>query len=124
MGQTVLLILLALGFIIIYKLAYDADKHLKWFNSLKPGDKVLVQIYSKYCQCAREAVVIKCSMDNGGKHIEANLLPDVTQRCELCSKVNSIDGEDSTCWYNVTSFSKGNVAPITKKAILYKTGRI
>jgi hypothetical protein len=118
MGQTVLFILIAVGFIFIFGLAREADKHLKWFRSLKPGDRVLVRIYSKYCECAREAVVIKSCMDNGGKYIEADLLPDVTQTCSLCDELNSIEID------GVTSFGKGDVTPITKKSTQYNTRRI
>lgn len=124
MGQTVLLILIAVGFIYIFKLAHESDKHLKWFRALKPGDRVLVRIYSKYCECAREAVVTKGCMDNDGKHIEADLLPDVTKACSLCAELNSMEIGNVTCWYKVTSFGKGDVTPVTKKSTQYNTRRV
>ena len=105
-----LTILLICGFLIIGFFTYESDRHLKWFNSLKEGDHILVRIYSNYCECAREAVVTK---PTDGKYITAEILPDVITTCEECALVNSLsDKKTPTCWYNVTMFKKGDVTKI------------
>lgn len=105
--MTILIILILLG--IISKFAYKSNKHTKWFNKLQPGDKILVNIYSRYCECSREAEVTKAT---DGKCIEANILPEVTEKCCLCAHLNSMEIGDVTCWYNVSSFKKNDVSPI------------
>lgn len=100
-----------LGFIIfgslafLFKIVYDSHRKEKWFNSLKPGDNIVVWIYSEYCECIRDAVVTKPS---DGKYIEAQII-DI-EKCKNCAEFNSKNKEGKeTCWYNVSKFSKKDV---------------
>lgn len=79
-------------------------KRNKWLKSLKPGDKILVRIYSKTCECVCEATVTKALERD---FINATLDEVNRKNCESCSKLK---GED--CWYDVTRFYKNNIKPI------------
>lgn len=107
--MTLLAIFLIIGFATIGYLVYRYDKHYKWFMALKVGDKVLVRIYSQYCECAREATVVAPVKD---KYIEVVLSEEVKQSCIDCSNTNGANG---SCWYQVTQFKKGDVAKITTR---------
>lgn len=88
-----------IGFIIIlFGINYKSKKYRKWLWNLKPGDNILVYIYSNYCECTREATVIT---GFNGEHIEAKIKPDCSKCAELMSKN---DKGKITCWYEVTKF--------------------
>lgn len=97
--------------LLIFKLKYDSNQHTKWFLTLKPGDKIFVQIYSKNCECLKEAIVTDTP---DGKYINAKIID--LEKCMSCSKINAIDdNNNNTCWYNVTRFYKYNVVKIEEK---------
>lgn len=78
----------------------------KWFKNLKDGDKVLVRIYSKFCECTRESTVLQ----NDGKNITARMSEEVHNNCVTCANLRAIDDDgENTCYYFVTKFSKGDV---------------
>jgi len=115
----ILYILLALGFITIGILAYQSDKHLKWFNSLQPGDQVLVRIYSKYCECARVATVTVAS---DGKYIQCTMSEQVSKDCKDCAAINGRDSKgNNTCWHHVTYYKRKDISKVTDKAKIYTT---
>jgi len=104
----VILLLLISSYIL---LVYKKSKKVKWFNSLKPDDKILVTIYSKNCDCK---VIATVSNKPNGKYLSAVLDDDSHKNCEQCSLINGkIDSSDeNTCWYKVTSFHINNVNKI------------
>ena len=102
-GQIILWVIIFAAFALMFKVVYDSSRKEKWFNTLKPGDKIKVWIYSQYCECLQDAEVVKSS---DGKYIEAKVLKD----CKICSEFNSKDKDGKeTCWYNVTKFTKKDV---------------
>jgi len=111
MGLYILYAILILGFALLFKVVYDSDKRYKWFMKLKPGDKILVKIYSFHCDCGKEATVTK---ESDGKYIGAEVV-DI-ERCKGCAEINSRNkAGEITCWYNVTMFKKGDVGKIKEK---------
>lgn len=96
----ILVVLVLIGFFFIFKWAYELDKSYKWFNSLKPGDMIMVEIFSNYCECFVEEMVTN---EPNGKYIEAELSTDMKKECENCRKANN------TCLYNVNLFHRSLV---------------
>lgn len=92
--------------LILLKIVLSKTKKYNWLRSLKPGDVVLVRVYSKMCECLKEATVTK-SLENN--HLEAKIIDH--KKCEDCAAINSKETKLSniTCWYNVTKFHKNNV---------------
>ena len=79
----------------------------KWFSNLKPGDKILVRIFSDSCECKREATVINVPKNS---HIEAKI--DNIDNCLDCAKIKALTKSgmnESSCWSHVTEFHKSNV---------------
>jgi hypothetical protein len=99
--QFILVILLLIGFSFIIKWTYELDKHYKWFNLLKPGDTILVTIFSENCDCKKEAMVIE---EPVGKYVEAQLSTDEKSKCKSCDKAN-----DSCFYDNITSFHRNTI---------------
>ena len=94
--MTILLSFCTIGLFMI------VNRHLKkdsWFKSLKPGDKLLVQIFAEDCECFVEATVTESAKND---YINA----DVSKDAELCKKLS--------CWSNVTQFRKISTKPIKK----------
>jgi hypothetical protein len=96
----ILAALILVAFFFIFKWTSELDKHYKWFNSLKPGDLILVMIFSESCECYKEAMVIE---EPVGKFVEARMSTDETEKCILCHKAND------TCLYQVTQFHRNTV---------------
>jgi len=104
-GQIIVWLIIIAAFAMMFRIVLDAHKKEKWFNSLKPGDNIVVWIYSEYCECMRDAVITKSS---NGKFIEAEII-DI-EKCKTCSEFHSKDKSGKeTCWYNVQSFTKKDV---------------
>ena len=102
----IILVLTTLGIISIDK----SISNNKWFSNLKPGDKVLVRIFSDSCECMREATVINVPED---AHIEAKV--DDIDKCLDCAKIKALTKSgmnESSCWSHVTLFHKKNVSKI------------
>lgn len=95
-----LTLLLLIGFYFIIKWTYELDKHYKWFNSLKPGDTILVTIFGNDCDCQKEAMVIE---EPVGKYIEAQMSTEQTDKCIFCHKAND------SCLYQATLFHRNTV---------------
>lgn len=95
-----LLFFIIIGFIFIIKWTYDLDNHYKWFNSLKPGDMILVEIFSNDCECFIEAMVVS---EPFGKYIEAEISTDKKKGCQHCHKANN------SCLYDVNVFHRNIV---------------
>ena len=107
-GQIFLWLFIICAFAFLFKIVYSSDKHYNWFMKLKPGDKILVMIYSHFCECLKEAEVTKAS---NGKYLEAKIL-DI-EFCKNCAEFNSKDKKgEQTCWYNVVMFKKSDVCKI------------
>ena len=105
-GEVILWVLIVLGFALMFKIVYDSDKKRKWFLSLKPGDKIKVWIFSQYCECTRDAEVVKSS---DGKYLEAKILED----CSFCSAAKSKNKKgEETCWNKVTYFKQEDCGKI------------
>lgn len=106
----VVMVVLVVGLIllIIFLLNYiirEFNKNKK-FKIIKPGDKVLVTIYSEYCECERESNVIE-KYEN---KIKARISEEVNKKCLQCSNFKAINEEGkNTCNYFVTEFSKFDV---------------
>ena len=121
MGEIILYVILAIGFLIIAKIAYDQDKQFKWFHSLKEGDRILVRIYSEYCECAREATVVG---EPHGKYLEAKIDDDAMIKCKECAEINSKNNKGQlTCWNQITHFDLHNCSEINDKFKNYKSIR-
>lgn len=92
--------------LILLKIVLSKTKKYNWLRSLKPGDVVLVRVYSKMCECLKEATVTK-SLENN--FLEAKIIDH--KKCEQCAILNSKETENGavTCWYNVNRFHKNNV---------------
>lgn len=106
MGEFILWIIILGSIGLLFSIVYKSQKHYKWFMSLRPGDKIIVSIYSRFCECTREATVTKAS---DGKYIEAKVDAD----CSNCAEFNSKDEKgEITCWYHVTKFDKNSVGKI------------
>ena len=108
--ETTLLILCAVVFFFACRIVYKSDKHYRWFKTLKPGDRVLVRIYSINCNCEAKATI---TSEANGKYINALIDSKDYKHCETCAHLNG-DGNNgvNTCWYNITKFNKGNVAKL------------
>ena len=104
-----ILFVCAILIFVIYKSVLNSFFKTTWFSNLKPGDKILVVIFSEFCECKREATVIKVPE---GSYIEASI--DDISECLKCAKIKSITSgmNETSCWYNVTQFHKRNVAKI------------
>ena len=103
-----LLALIILGF--IFKIVYQSDKHYRWFNNLKPGDRVSVRVFSINCDCISKATITSKPF---GKCIKAKLDKNDYLDCETCAEINGVDDKkNSTCWYHITTFNKGNIAKL------------
>lgn len=89
--MTILLSFCTIGVFMIIKNHIKKDK---WFTNLKPGDKILVQIFSEDCECFVKATVIE-SAKNGYVNAE------VSKDAKLCKKLS--------CWSNVTTFRKSSI---------------
>lgn len=74
------------------------DRKINWFNSLKPGDNILVEIFSEDCECFVQALVITPAI---GKTIIAKVIVD-NYSCDQCN----------TCWKHVTMFDIHKTKPI------------
>lgn len=98
--EIVLVILLLVGFFFIFKWTWDIDKHYNWFNSLKPGDMIQIEIFSNNCDCFVEAMIVS---EPVGKYIEAEISTDMKKQCEHCKKSNE------NCLYNVNIFHRNLV---------------
>ena len=96
------LFLLGLFFVSYFHMK-KLDKKVEWFNNLKTGDEIKVRIYSKYCECLKDATVVK----HDGKYIEAEIKE--INKCEECSQLNATDENSNTCWYKVTFFKIDDV---------------
>jgi hypothetical protein len=88
------------AFALIYKWVYELDLHFEWFNSLKPGDMIKVDLYSNDCECTVEAMVVA---EPKGKYIEAEISTDNKEKCSHCHKANN------TCLYDVNLFHRSIV---------------
>jgi hypothetical protein len=110
MKEIILLAIVAIISIMLVKYLLSVDKFKKWFYNLKPGDKILVKIYSNYCDCYREATVTKSS-DN--KLISAKMDDVVYNKCKECALFKSKnDKGEVTCYYDMTKFTKQDVSEI------------
>jgi len=98
--EIVLMIFVLIGFFFIFKWTWDLDNHYKWFNSLKPGDMIKVEIFSNECECNVEAMVVA---EPKGKYIEAEISTDMKKKCEHCHKANN------TCLYDLNVFHRSIV---------------
>jgi len=102
MGEFFLWVFMIAMAALLLKIVYDSNKKEKWFMNLKPGDKIVVGIYSNYCECFRDAEVTKIS---DGKFIKAK----ITENCKNCAEAKSKNKYgDETCFYHVTLFAKNN----------------
>ena len=106
-------ILLVLALVIIgyvIKFTWQDDKHHRWFSNLKPGDHVLVRIFSINCDCSAKATIT--SLPNG-KSITAKLDNKDYDKCKTCAEINGTDDKNNeTCWYHITTFNRKNVAKL------------
>lgn len=79
MGETILVIVILILFALMFRIVNKMDSHYKWFNNLKPGDMILVTIYSNSCECHKEAMVIS---EPKRKYVEAQMSTDVIRTCK------------------------------------------
>lgn len=96
-----LLVIFAL--VLISKWTYQLDKHYEWFNSLKPGDNILVTIFGNDCECQKEAMVIAEPI---GKYVETQMSTDEKLKCSSCHKAND------SCFYQATLFHRNTVSKL------------
>ena len=84
--EIILSIVILLCFAFIFKAVWELDKHYKWFSELKPGDIIIVEIFSNECECQGKAKVLK---EPYGKYVEAEMFPETKKMCEHCEKANN-----------------------------------
>ena len=99
----ILLFIVIVEFIFIFKWTNDLDKHYKWFNSLKPGDMIQVEIFSKECKCFTEAIVVS---EPDSKYVEAEI--SNKKKCQDCHKANN------SCECNVNLFHRSTINKLPK----------
>jgi len=104
MTDIIISILSLLCLAYIFWSAYKKDKHYKWFNNLKPGDKVLVTIYSDNCECQKESMIVS---EPFNKYVEAYLSTDIKRTCRYCYKTNGM--KNRSCKYDITLFHRNSV---------------
>lgn len=106
----ILLAIITIISIVFVKYLLSVDEFKKWFNNLKPGDKILVKIYSSYCECDREATVTESSYN---KFIVAKMDDMTYNKCKECALFKSQNDKGNlTCYYDATKFSKQDVSGI------------
>jgi len=107
MGYLILSALILGFFYVLIRHVMEDQKHYKWFYSLKPGDRILVRIYSQFCDCPIEAVVVDSAHN---KYITAQIDNDTVNKCKQCAEANGTDQKGSnTCYYEVTMFKREDV---------------
>lgn len=113
MKEIFLLGLITISIVILIEIVYNSQKKYKWFKNLKPGDEIIVTIFSENCECERPSIV----KEQLGNNVKAEMLTDTITNCENCAKINSKNEKNEpTCWYKVTVFNKKDVYKIENKS--------
>lgn len=103
--MTILYALIFLGFVILSKFVYDSVKKNRLFKKLKVGDKILVWIYSDFCECTKEAIVTK---EYDGEFISAKIEnPEKFEECVSCHSIN--ESGNPTCGFSAQLFRKNDI---------------
>lgn len=118
-------ILSAIGILFLF-LIINGIRRNKWFMNLKPGDEILVKIFSEDCDCYKKAIVVKspskkistdkynnpyCEDSSSYREVSTYLVEvkfdqETINKCKKCAEEH-----DNNCWYNVTKFSRYDVKP-------------
>jgi hypothetical protein len=103
--------ILSVAVILLFIVVFKKIRKRIWFNNLKPGDKILVRIYSANCDCYKHSIVTNSVSDG---FITASLDSETQSKCKECAFLNSgtDSGPDITCWYGVDSFNINAVSKI------------
>jgi hypothetical protein len=107
----IMVYILSFAVIVLLLVGIKKIRKIIWFDKLKPGDKILVRIYSANCDCYRHAIVNKSAIDG---FITASLDSETQSKCKECAFINSgtDSGPDITCWYGVDLFNINAVSKI------------